>query len=108
MFKLGEGGDGIELVVSWTASNASVERTYECNGEVCGTGDERRPSKILLVAVESKSIDIDICRRIAPGRIERRTCDGHHSPRPIRFCNVVSIERKQANRETEGQVGCYT
>jgi hypothetical protein len=62
----------IELV-SWTASN---ERTYECSGEVCGTGNERRPGNV-LVPVKLKSIDI--CGRIAPRRNEPRAGDSHHS-----------------------------
>jgi hypothetical protein len=68
MFKL----EGIELV-SWTASN---ERTYECSGEVCGTGNERRTCNV-LVPVKLKSIDIR--GRIAPRRNEPRAGDSHHS-----------------------------
>ena len=98
MFKL----EGIELV-SWTASNAaSVERTYDCNGEVCGTGDERRPCNA-LVAIKSKSIDI--CGRNARRRVEPRADDSHHLHLLVTLRNVVSIERKreiqQTNRETD-------
>lgn len=70
-----------ELVVSWTAGKANasaVERTYECNGEVCGTSNERRPCEV-LVAVKFKNIDVCASGRIAPRGIESRAGDSHHS-----------------------------
>lgn len=86
MFKL----EGVELV-SWTAKQRMCKKeTYECNGEVCGTGNERRPCNV-LVAVKSKNIDI--CGRIVPRRVEPRAGDSHHSHYPkvtYRYCNVVS------------------
>ena len=92
MFKL----EGIELV-SWTASNLSVERTYEFNGEVCGTGNERCPRNV-LVAVESKSIDI--CGRIALRRIEPRAGGSHHSHHPKVAYRFALLFRSKRKRDT--------
>jgi hypothetical protein len=93
MFKL----EGIELV-SWTANDASVERTYECNGEVCGTGNERRPCNVLVVfAVKSKSIDI--CGQNAPRRIERRAGDSHHSHQLVTPKSTLSLLQLCLNRK---------
>jgi hypothetical protein len=94
MFKL----EVIELV-SWTASIASVEGTYERSGEVCGTGNERRPRNV-LVAIKSKSIDI--CGRIAPRRIERRAGDGHHSHRLVTLPKSNSSLLQRSFNRKEG------
>ena len=80
----------------------SQGRTYECNGEVCGTGNERRPCKVFVV-VELESIDICASGGIAPRGTERRAGDSHHSQdglvylnqkELVAFVTFVSIETK--------------